>query len=174
MRRELAAPKLQALKMWMDQTLAATSTKSDLGKAILYSAKRWVALTRYVDDRRIEIDNSAAERGLRRVVLVQNNYLFAGSDTGGERAAAMYSLIGTAKGERQPQPHLRAAWPAQDGQDRQRQRVHLEDDGQAYDRGVEPDFSQPGKLTGNARVESFNGRLRQERLNAVRRVKRAT
>jgi transposase len=81
----------------MDQTLAATSAKSDLGKAILYSARRWAALTRYADDGRLEIDNSAAERALRCVALGRHNFLFAGSDAGGERAAAMYSLIGTAK-----------------------------------------------------------------------------
>jgi len=97
MRREHAAPKLVALKQWMDQTLTMTSAKSDLGKAILYSAKRWAALTGFVNDGRIEIDNSAAERGLRCVALGRNNFLFAGSDAGGERAAAMYSLIGTAK-----------------------------------------------------------------------------
>ena len=58
---------------------------------------RWEALLRYVDDGRIEIDNNAAERALRAVALGRKNYLFAGSDAGGERAAAIYSLIGTAK-----------------------------------------------------------------------------
>lgn len=92
----------------MDQTLAQTSAKSELARAIGYSAKRWTALTRYVDDGRIEIDNSAAERGLRCVALGRNNYLFAGPDTGGERAAAMYSLIGTAKlNGIDPQAYLR-------------------------------------------------------------------
>ena len=96
-RQGQAAPRLQALKHWMDQTLAATSAKSDLGKAILYSARRWAAFVRYADDGRIEIDNSAAERALRCVALGRHNFLFAGSDAGGERAAAKYSLIGTAK-----------------------------------------------------------------------------
>ena len=92
----------------MDQTLAATSAKSDLAKAILYSAWRWTALTRYADDGRIEIDNSAAERALRCVALGRNNYLFAGSDVGGARAAAMYSLIGMAKlNGLDPQAYLR-------------------------------------------------------------------
>lgn len=62
-----------------------------------YALGVWQALTRYCDDGRIEIDNSAAERALRAVVLGRRNYLFAGSDKGGERAAAIYSLIGTAK-----------------------------------------------------------------------------
>ncbi|HTQ61284.1 MAG TPA: transposase, partial [Candidatus Solibacter sp.] len=57
----------------------------------------WDALMRYCDDGRLEIDNNAAERALRAVALGRKNYLFAGSDRGGESAAAIYSLIGTAK-----------------------------------------------------------------------------
>lgn len=62
-----------------------------------YALSRWEALVRYGDDGRIEIDNNAAERTLRAVALGRKNYLFAGSDAGGERAAAIYSLIGSAK-----------------------------------------------------------------------------
>ncbi|MBB5061273.1 hypothetical protein HDF16_006009 [Granulicella aggregans] len=62
-----------------------------------YALARWHALTRYVDDGLLEIDNSAAERALRAVALGRKNFLFVGSDGGGERAAAMYSLIGSAK-----------------------------------------------------------------------------
>lgn len=103
-----AAPKLAALWQWMHDTLWALSQKSPLARAILYSAKRWSALTLYARDGRIEIDNNAAERGLRCVALGRNNYLFAGSHTGGERAAAMYSLIGTAKlSDIDPQAYLR-------------------------------------------------------------------
>jgi transposase len=58
---------------------------------------RWDALMRFCDDGHLEIDNNAAERSLRAVVLGRKNYLFAGSDVGGERAAAIYSLIGAAK-----------------------------------------------------------------------------
>ena len=58
---------------------------------------QWVALTRFLDDGRIEIDNNAAERALRSVAVGRKNYLFLGSDAGGERAATMYSLLGTAK-----------------------------------------------------------------------------
>ena len=58
---------------------------------------RWKALSRYVDDGHIEIDNNAAERSLRRVCLGRKNFLFAGSDDGGERAAAIYTLTGSAK-----------------------------------------------------------------------------
>ena len=64
---------------------------------VRYARGRWEALLRYVDDGRIEIDNNAAERALRTVALGRKNYLFAGSDAGGERAAAIYSLIGSAK-----------------------------------------------------------------------------
>ena len=65
--------------------------------AIGYSLARWQALTRYCDDGRIEMDNNAAERELRGVALGRGNYLFMGSDAGGERAAAIYSLVQTAK-----------------------------------------------------------------------------
>ena len=68
-----------------------------MGKAIGYVLTRWTALTRYRDDGTLEIDNNAAERALRGVALGRKNYLFCGSDAGGERAAAIYSLIGTAK-----------------------------------------------------------------------------
>lgn len=68
-----------------------------LSVLLVYTLTLWPALTRYCDDDRIEIDNSAAERSLRVVAIGRRNYLFAGADTGGERAAAIYSLIGTAK-----------------------------------------------------------------------------
>jgi transposase len=61
------------------------------------SLSRWTALTHYLDDGEVEIDNAAAERALRVVALGRKNYLFAGSNQGGERAAAFYSLIGTVK-----------------------------------------------------------------------------
>ena len=78
-------------------TLAMLSRKSDTAEAILYALNRWESFVRYADDGRIEIDNSAAERALRGVALGRRNYLFAGADSGGERAAAMYTLIGTAR-----------------------------------------------------------------------------
>jgi transposase len=73
------------------------SRKSDIAGAISYALGRWPALLRYCDDGLLEIDNNAAERALRAVAIGRKNYLFAGSDSGGERAAAMYSLIGSAK-----------------------------------------------------------------------------
>ena len=69
---------------------------------------QWQALVRYLDDGRIEIDNNTAERALRGVALGRKNYLFLGSDAGGERAATMYSLLGTAKlNDINPQAYLR-------------------------------------------------------------------
>src|SRR5690606_24345440 len=78
-------------------TLGKTSAKTALALGIRYALTRWTALTRYVGDGRIEIDNNAAERALRDVALGRKNYLFAGSDAGGERAAAIYSLLGSAR-----------------------------------------------------------------------------
>ena len=84
------------------------SQKSETAKAIRYALTRWEALGRYCDDGRIEIDNNAAERALRCVALGRKNYLFAGSDAGGERAAAIYSIIGTAKlNDCNPEAYLR-------------------------------------------------------------------
>lgn len=97
MRQARAAPVLQELKSRMQTTLARVSTKSALAVALRYALSRWAALTRYIDDGRIEIDNNAAERAIRAVALGRKNYLFAGSDAGGDRAALIYSLIGTAK-----------------------------------------------------------------------------
>ena len=74
-----------------------TVPKSETAKAINYSLNQWRALTLYCDDGAVEIDNNLAENALRCVSLGRKNFLFAGSDSGGERAAAMYSLIGTCK-----------------------------------------------------------------------------
>ncbi|ODU55986.1 MAG: transposase [Comamonadaceae bacterium SCN 68-20] len=107
-RRARAGPLLQDMHEWLTGLIGRVSAKSEIARAIAYSLGRWTALTRYVDDGRIEIDNSAAERALRGVALGRNNYLFMGSDAGGERAAAMYSLVETAKlGGLDPQAYLR-------------------------------------------------------------------
>jgi transposase len=97
MRREHSRPLLDAMKLWFMQSLGSLSQKSAAAKAIQYALSRWDALLGYCNDGRIEIDNNAAERALRCVALGRKNFLFAGSDAGGERAAAMYSLLGTAK-----------------------------------------------------------------------------
>jgi len=81
----------------MEKSLRSLSTKSGTAGAIRYAFSRWRAVTRYADDGALEIDNSAAERTLRAVALGRKNYLFAGSYSGGERAAVIYSLVGSAK-----------------------------------------------------------------------------
>ena len=100
-RREIrntrSRPLLESLKQWLEETLGKLSRKSDTAMAVRYALGRWEALLRYCDDGRLEIDNNAAERSLRAVVLGRKNYLFNGSDAGGERAAAIYSLISSAK-----------------------------------------------------------------------------
>ena len=96
-RQTRARPLLDDLRKWMEKALRSLSTKSETAAAIRYALSRWRALTRYTEDGLLEIDNSAAERALRAVALGRKNFLFAGSDCGGERAAAMYTLIGSAK-----------------------------------------------------------------------------
>jgi transposase len=96
-RQARASPLLEELRIWLQATLSKLSSKGQLALAIRYALSRWPALVRYTGDGRIEIDNNAAERSIRDVALGRKNYLFAGSDAGGERAAAIYSLLGTAK-----------------------------------------------------------------------------
>ena len=82
-RQARAQPLLASLEAWLRTTLAMLSRKSDTAQAILYALNRWNSFVRYMDDGRIEIDNSAAERALRGVALGRRNYLFAGADSGG-------------------------------------------------------------------------------------------
>jgi transposase len=96
-RQARSRPLLESLHAWLKVTLAKLSQKSDVAAAIRYALERWSALLRFSEDGRIEMDNNAAERALRAVALGRKNYLFAGSDAGGERAAAIYSLLGSAK-----------------------------------------------------------------------------
>jgi transposase len=96
-RGQSSTPILEELKMHLDATLAKISGKSALAGAIRYVTSRWKALTRFVDDGRLEMSNNAAERAIRPLALGRKNYLFAGSDEGGRRAALMYTLIETAK-----------------------------------------------------------------------------
>ena len=92
-----STPLCNDLKTWLERTLARISGKSDLAVAIRYTLSRWQALTLMLRDGRVCIDNNAAERSMRPMCLGRKNWLFAGSDSGGERAAAAYSLIETAK-----------------------------------------------------------------------------
>jgi transposase len=96
-RQRLAKPKIDELAVWLDAQLLKISGKSDLAKAIRYARWRWEALSCYLDDGRLEISNNAAENAIRPVALGRKNWLFAGSDSGGERAALFYTFIRTAK-----------------------------------------------------------------------------
>ena len=78
---------------------ARLSRGHDLVKAINYMLKRWAAFTLFLEDGRVCMSNNAAERGLRGIALGRKSWLFCGSDRGGQRAAAMYSLIVTAQDE---------------------------------------------------------------------------
>jgi transposase len=96
-RQKRITPLVDELKAWMLTERARLSRHADIAKAIDYMLKRWPAFTRFLDDGRICLSNNAAERALRGVALGRRAWLFAGSDRGGERAAAIYSLIATAK-----------------------------------------------------------------------------
>ncbi len=96
-RQKSVKPLVDELKAWMLTERARLSRHADIAKAIDYMLKRWPAFTRFLDDGRICLSNNAAERALRGVALGRRAWLFAGSDRGGERAAAIYSLIATTK-----------------------------------------------------------------------------
>lgn len=96
-RQTRSRPLLTSLQDWFKDLLTKLSRKSETAVAINYALGRWPALGRYCDDGLLEIDNNSAERALRAVALGRKNYLFAGSDAGGERAAVIYSLLGSAK-----------------------------------------------------------------------------
>jgi transposase len=96
-RRERSRPLIAELEIWMRQQRALLSTKNDTAKAINYLLNRWAAFTRFLDDGRVCLSNNAAERALRGVAVGRKNWTFAGSDAGGHRAAAVYTLIETCK-----------------------------------------------------------------------------
>jgi transposase len=96
-RQELSRPLVNDLEALLRAERPKLSRGSDLAKAMDYMLKRWPAFTRFLDDGRVCLSNNAAERGLRGIALGRKSWLFAGSDRGGQRAAAMYSLIVTAK-----------------------------------------------------------------------------
>ena len=96
-RTERCRPFVAALESWLRDQRAKVSKNSETGKAIDYSLKRWAALTRFLDDGRLCMSNNAAERELRAIAVGRRNWTFAGSDEGGRRAAAIYTLIATAK-----------------------------------------------------------------------------
>ena len=97
LRQDLSRPLVDELETRMRAERPKLSRGNDLAKAMDYMLKRWTAFTRFLDDGRICLSNNAAERGLRGIALGRKSWLFAGSDRGGMRAAAMYSLVVTAK-----------------------------------------------------------------------------
>jgi transposase len=111
MRQTQAMPVLTEHHHWLRETLQLAGKKSALGLAIHYSLARWAALMRYASDGRIEMDNNIVERQIRPIALGKKNWLFAGSDAGGERAASIYSLMNTAKMHGlNPQHYLRTVF----------------------------------------------------------------
>lgn len=96
-RQEHSKPQVEALRSVIDDALRRLSPKSAMAKALIYGRKRWHALTLFLDEGIAEIDNNIAERAMRTVALGRKNWLFAGSKAGGERAAAIYSVIETCK-----------------------------------------------------------------------------
>jgi transposase len=96
-RDERSRPLVIELQAWLREQRAKVSKHTETGKAIDYSLKRWTAFTRFLDDGRLCMSNNAAEREVRAVALGRKNWTFAGSDEGGRRAAAIYTLIATAK-----------------------------------------------------------------------------
>ena len=96
-RNERSRPLVGTLETWLRERRAKLSGKSETAKAIDYSLKRWPAFTRFLDDGRLCMSNNAAERAVRCVAVGRKNWTFAGSDEGGHRAAAIYTLIETAK-----------------------------------------------------------------------------
>jgi len=97
LRQQHAKPLLADLKNWIRDTLSTIPQKQKLAEAMRYALSRWEALSIYIDDGRVEIDNNIAERAIRPVGLGRKNWLFAGSDKGGERIANVLTIIETAK-----------------------------------------------------------------------------
>lgn len=96
-RQELSAPLVADLETWMREQHTKLSRRDDVTKAMDDMLKRWNAFTRFLDDGRICLSNNAAERAVRGTAMERKSWLFCGSDRGGDRAAAMYSLMVTAK-----------------------------------------------------------------------------
>jgi transposase len=96
-RQQYAIPVLGDLHQWLIATRTKVENESELAKAIDYGLNRWKQLTIYTEDGTLEIDNNIAERAVRGVGVGKKNFLFFGSDSGGERAAISYSLVETCK-----------------------------------------------------------------------------
>src|SRR5205085_11152863 len=96
-RQQRAAPVLAELKTWLDEQRGPALPKTPLGKAIGYACNNWEALQRYLEQGYLAIDNNLSERTLRCIALGRNNWGVIGSETGGQTAAVLYSMVGTCK-----------------------------------------------------------------------------
>ena len=96
-RNERSRPLVVALETWLREQRRKLSAHNEIAKAIQYGLNRWISLTRFLDDGRLCMSNNAAERALRGIAVGRHNWIFAGSDDGGRRAAAIYTLVETAK-----------------------------------------------------------------------------
>ena len=96
-RQDRTRPLMNDFELWLRSALSMVSQKGDTAKAINYSLNQWQALTLFIDDGAVEIDNNVAERALRAVALGRKNFLRFGSDSGGERGAAIHTLVASAK-----------------------------------------------------------------------------
>ena len=96
-RQQKSRSKVDAFRQWAEQQLTRIPGKSDLAKAFRYGLSRWQSFCLFLDDGRVAIDNNAAERGMRPIGVGRRNWLFAGSDTGGETLARALTVIETAK-----------------------------------------------------------------------------
>jgi len=96
-RQQRAGPLLESFRAWLSETQMQVAPKSGIAKAIGYALNRWKALTLYLEEGQLSIDNNPVERALRGVAIGRKNFLFVGNDTGGERAASFYSIIETCK-----------------------------------------------------------------------------
>ena len=97
MRQQRSKPLIKDLETWLRGERKRLSSKNPIAKAMDYSLKRWPSFTRFLDDGRICLSNNAAERSVRGIAVGRRNWTFCGSDAGGRRAAAIYTLIETAK-----------------------------------------------------------------------------
>ena len=97
LRQQEARPRLDALRVWLVQTRITVADGGATAKALDYSLKRWPALMRYADSGVLPIDNNPVENTIRPIAIGKKNWLFAGSERAGKRAAAIQSLLGTAK-----------------------------------------------------------------------------
>lgn len=111
-RHLLARPIIDAHKRWLDEQLGKALPKSPLAGAVRYSLNQWDALVRYLEDGRLAIDNNAAERAVRGIAIGRKNWLFCGSETGGQTAAVLFTVLASAlRNERNPWAYLNDVLP---------------------------------------------------------------